>query len=146
LRPSISSTSAFSGSRRDWSVGSSAFCLLLASVVLIWRAGAALAAGAAALPLAGEVPLPGARRLPLDCRRMGLCVALIGLLGAAWSLFRAPSKPIAAAVWKIVGDLLPPLILIFLVLGTIFQASPRRPKGERWVRSARWSLRSHAGG
>src|SRR6185436_13500591 len=33
----------------------------------------------------------------------------------------APSKPIADAVWKIIGDLLPPLILIFLVLGTIFQ-------------------------
>jgi tripartite ATP-independent transporter DctM subunit len=36
-------------------------------------------------------------------------------------LFSAPSKPVADAVWKIVGDLLPPLILIFLVLGTIFQ-------------------------
>ena len=46
---------------------------------------------------------------------------LMALLGAAYSLYKAPSRPVAAAVWKIVGDLLPPLILIFLVLGTIFQ-------------------------
>ena len=39
----------------------------------------------------------------------------------AFSLFHAPTVPVSRAVWKIVGDLLPPLILIFLVLGTIFQ-------------------------
>jgi tripartite ATP-independent transporter DctM subunit len=37
------------------------------------------------------------------------------------SLLNAPSRPVAGAVWKIIADLLPPLILIFLVLGTIFQ-------------------------
>jgi tripartite ATP-independent transporter DctM subunit len=48
-------------------------------------------------------------------------LAIVALFGAAVSLFRAPSRPVSGAVWKIVSDLLPPLILIFLVLGTIFQ-------------------------
>ncbi len=47
--------------------------------------------------------------------------ALLGLIGGGVSLLNAPSHPVSAAVWKIIADLLPPLILIFLVLGTIFQ-------------------------
>src|SRR5438045_4648001 len=42
-------------------------------------------------------------------------------MAGAVTLFDAPRPPVATAVWKIIGDLLPPLILIFLVLGTIFQ-------------------------
>jgi TRAP-type mannitol/chloroaromatic compound transport system permease large subunit len=33
--------------------------------------------------------------------------------------------------------MIPPLALIFLVLGTIFLASRRRPKAARWARPAR---------
>ena len=47
--------------------------------------------------------------------------AVLALTGGGLSLWRAPSAAVAAAVWKIVSDLLPPLVLIFLVLGTIFQ-------------------------
>ncbi len=43
------------------------------------------------------------------------------MLGAAASLWQAPAAPVGRAVNKIISDLLPPLILIFLVLGTIFQ-------------------------
>jgi TRAP-type mannitol/chloroaromatic compound transport system permease large subunit len=48
-------------------------------------------------------------------------LAVLALVSAAMSLWNAPSRPVALAVGKIVNDLLPPLILIFLVLGTIFQ-------------------------
>ena len=48
-------------------------------------------------------------------------VALLGLIAGGVSLLNAPSQPVSSAVWKIIADLLPPLILIFLVLGTIFQ-------------------------
>ena len=46
----------------------------------------------------------------------------MGLRACARLAGRAPSTAESGStVWKIVGDLLPPLILIFLVLGTIFQ-------------------------
>jgi TRAP-type mannitol/chloroaromatic compound transport system permease large subunit len=48
-------------------------------------------------------------------------LAIFGLAMGAQALISAPSVPVAKAVAKIVNDLLPPLILIFLVLGTIFQ-------------------------
>ncbi len=48
-------------------------------------------------------------------------LAIAALLGAAASLWQAPAAPVGRAVNKIISDLLPPLILIFLVLGTIFQ-------------------------
>ena len=47
--------------------------------------------------------------------------AILTVLTAAATLWRAPSLPVSSAVWKIIADLLPPLVLIFLVLGTIFQ-------------------------
>ncbi|CAN5134490.1 hypothetical protein BH10PSE9_BH10PSE9_05190 [soil metagenome] len=48
-------------------------------------------------------------------------LAIAAMLGVAVSMWTAPSRPVSGAVLKIIGDLLPPLILIFLVLGTIFQ-------------------------
>ncbi len=48
-------------------------------------------------------------------------LAIFATLMGANALRYAPSIPVAKAVAKIVNDLLPPLILIFLVLGTIFQ-------------------------
>ncbi len=40
---------------------------------------------------------------------------------------------------QVIIVLIPPLALVFLVLGTIFLASRRRPKAERWARWARSS-------
>jgi TRAP-type mannitol/chloroaromatic compound transport system permease large subunit len=48
-------------------------------------------------------------------------LAAAALALSAMSLWRAPAPAVARAVAKIISDLLPPLILIFLVLGTIFQ-------------------------
>jgi TRAP-type mannitol/chloroaromatic compound transport system permease large subunit len=55
--------------------------------------------------------------------------AIIALLGAGSALLRAPDPAVAGAVQKIVSDLLPPLILIFLVLGTIFQGIANSTEG-----------------
>ena len=96
--------------------------LLLASMVLLWRAGRALVEGAAALPPVNERGISWVLDVALwILGEWAYAAGLLGLLGAAYSLFNAPSRPVSDAVWKIVGDLLPPLILIFLVLGTIFQ-------------------------
>jgi TRAP-type mannitol/chloroaromatic compound transport system permease large subunit len=96
--------------------------LLLAAMILFWRAGRALVEGAAALPPVGERGISWVLDVALwILGEWSYAAGLIALLTAAYSLFSAPSKPVADAVWKIVGDLLPPLILIFLVLGTIFQ-------------------------
>jgi tripartite ATP-independent transporter DctM subunit len=48
-------------------------------------------------------------------------IAITALIAAGLALWTAPTRPVSGAVWKIISDLLPPLILIFLVLGTIFQ-------------------------
>jgi tripartite ATP-independent transporter DctM subunit len=55
-------------------------------------------------------------------------VAPLAQLGAAlatatagWTLWQSPRPAIAKAMMRVVGDLLPPLVLIFLVLGTIFR-------------------------
>jgi TRAP-type mannitol/chloroaromatic compound transport system permease large subunit len=49
----------------------------------------------------------------------------IGVLAVVFFLYyfilRMRNRPVAFAVWRIVADLLPPLVLIFLVLGTIFR-------------------------
>ncbi|MGE3871579.1 MAG: TRAP transporter large permease subunit [Parvibaculaceae bacterium] len=95
--------------------------LLLAAGVL-WKAAEAFHAGFLALPPASERGL----NFLLDliawiAGEWVYFVALLGLIGGGVSLLNAPSRPVAAAVWKIIADLLPPLILIFLVLGTIFQ-------------------------
>ena len=38
----------------------------------------------------------------------------------------------AALAWRVATTMVPPLVLIFLVLGTFSLASPRRPKAARW--------------
>ncbi len=50
-----------------------------------------------------------------------LLIGALSLFGVTSTLLRGPRPEVAAAVWRIVTDLLPPLILIFLVLGTIFR-------------------------
>ncbi len=72
-------------------------------------------------PFGGDVPGWLGAAVALIAGEWAGYAAIAGLLGAAATFMTAPSRPIAAAVWKVVGDLLPPLILIFLVLGTIFQ-------------------------
>ncbi|HEX9906278.1 MAG TPA: TRAP transporter large permease subunit [Propylenella sp.] len=99
-----------------------AFLLILAAVFVAWQAAVAWIEGARALPPISE---RGAAWL-LDVlvwavAEWAYVFALLALGGAIFSLMRAPSQPVSGAVWKIVADLLPPLILIFLVLGTIFQ-------------------------
>ncbi|MGE0005490.1 MAG: TRAP transporter large permease subunit [Parvibaculaceae bacterium] len=94
--------------------------LLLLAVGALWKAAQAFHAGFLALPLASG---PGFL-LDLVVWIAGewvYLIALLGLIGGGVSLLGAPSRPVAGAVWKIIADLLPPLILIFLVLGTIFQ-------------------------
>jgi TRAP-type mannitol/chloroaromatic compound transport system permease large subunit len=98
-----------------------AFFLLLALGVL-WKAAGAFVSGFATLPAVSERGL----EFLLDliawvAGKWVYAVALVGLIGGGVSLLNAPSRPVAAAVWKIIADLLPPLVLIFLVLGTIFQ-------------------------
>jgi len=96
--------------------------LVVAALFVAWRGAAALIEGATLLPSVSERGLAWL----LDAfvwlvSEWAYAVAILALAGAAFSLVRAPSRPISSAVWKIVADLLPPLILIFLVLGTIFQ-------------------------
>jgi TRAP-type mannitol/chloroaromatic compound transport system permease large subunit len=98
-----------------------AIFLLLAAGVL-WKAAQAFHADFLALPPASERGL----NFLLDligwiAGEWVYFIALLGFIGGGVSLLNAPSRPVAAAVWKIIADLLPPLILIFLVLGTIFQ-------------------------
>ncbi len=96
--------------------------LLLAALFVLWQAASALVEGAKALPPAADGL--GGWILAIIVWLAGqwaYYVAILALAGGIFSLLRAPSRPIAAAVWKIIADLLPPLILIFLVLGTIFQ-------------------------
>ncbi|QIG48283.1 TRAP transporter large permease subunit [Nordella sp. HKS 07] len=95
---------------------------LVLALGVVWKAAGAFAAGFAALAPASERGLDFL--LDLIAWIAGewvYFVALLGLVGGGVSLLNAPSRPISAAVWKIIADLLPPLILIFLVLGTIFQ-------------------------
>ena len=52
---------------------------------------------------------------------LGLFAGALAAYTAGRTLFRCPRPEIAGAVARVVMDLLPPLILIFLVLGTIFR-------------------------
>jgi TRAP-type mannitol/chloroaromatic compound transport system permease large subunit len=99
-----------------------AAALALGGVFVVWQAARELIAGAAELQSIGERGI--AWFLDAFVWIIGdwaFALALLAIGCAIFSLYRAPSQPISGAVWKIVGDLLPPLILIFLVLGTIFQ-------------------------
>ncbi len=99
-----------------------AAAFFVAGLFVLWRGVWALIEGASALPPISDGF--GNWLLAIFLWLIGewpYLVALLALGGGVFSLLNAPSKPIAAAVWKIVSDLLPPLILIFLVLGTIFQ-------------------------
>jgi TRAP-type mannitol/chloroaromatic compound transport system permease large subunit len=95
---------------------------LLLALGVLWQAARAFYAGWLILPNASARGL----EFLLDliswvAAEWVYFVVLLGLIGGGVSLFLAPSRPVAGAVWKIIADLLPPLILIFLVLGTIFQ-------------------------
>jgi TRAP-type mannitol/chloroaromatic compound transport system permease large subunit len=105
-----------------FAANATAFLLILAAVFVAWQAAVAWFEAAKAIPPISE---RGAMWL-LDVLvwlvgEWPYVLAIIALGGAVFSLMRAPSQPVSGAVWKIVADLLPPLILIFLVLGTIFQ-------------------------
>ena len=96
--------------------------LFVLAVLVAWHTANLLAATSAQLPAAHERGLAFA--LDLIAWLAGAwapIMALIALIASSISLFSAPSRPIAGALWKIVADLMPPLVLIFLVLGTIFQ-------------------------
>jgi tripartite ATP-independent transporter DctM subunit len=81
-----------------------------------------LAANAAGLPSPGERGIAFIADIAVWLAAEWVwAIAALALLGAELALWNAPSPPVAKAVAKIVSDLLPPLILIFLVLGTIFQ-------------------------
>ena len=47
--------------------------------------------------------------------------AALATATAGWTLWQSPRPAIAKAMMRVVADLLPPLVLIFLVLGTIFR-------------------------
>ena len=83
---------------------------LLLAVGALWKAAQAFHAGFLALPPASERGLEFL--LDLIAWIAGewvYFVALLGLIGGGVSLLNAPSQPVAAAVWKIIADLLPPL-------------------------------------
>jgi TRAP-type mannitol/chloroaromatic compound transport system permease large subunit len=99
-----------------------AFLCILAALFVAWQAAISLIEGAGALPTLSE---RGAMWI-IDvllwlAAQWAYLIAILALGGSIFSLMRAPSTPVSSAVWKIISDLLPPLILIFLVLGTIFQ-------------------------
>ena len=96
---------------------------LLLAVGALWKAAQSFHAGFLALPPASERGLDFL--LDLIAWIAGEWVYLVALTGpyrrrrSRCSTRRRNRWP--RAVWKIIADLLPPLILIFLVLGTIFQ-------------------------
>jgi TRAP-type mannitol/chloroaromatic compound transport system permease large subunit len=98
-----------------------ALCVV-GAVYVLWQAGAAWGESAKSLPPMAE----GGLAWVVDAfvwliGGWAYALAFLSLVGAASSLIKAPSTPVSGAVWKIIADLLPPLVLIFLVLGTIFQ-------------------------
>jgi TRAP-type mannitol/chloroaromatic compound transport system permease large subunit len=99
-----------------------AFLLILAALFVAWRAVLALVEGAQGIaPFSVRGAMWVLDVLLWLAAEWAYALALLALAGAVYSLMRAPSQPVSSAVWKIVADFLPPLILIFLVLGTIFQ-------------------------
>ena len=96
-----------------------AIASMLAAALLVARVLAALAATAATLPAFGLDWFPQA--LVWLAAEWAPALAVVGLVAGSAALVGSPSRPLAAAVRQIIGSLLPPLILIFLVLGTIFQ-------------------------
>jgi TRAP-type mannitol/chloroaromatic compound transport system permease large subunit len=96
--------------------------LLLLALSIMWKGAVAFQAGWSTLPAASERGLYFLLDLIVwIAGEWVYFVALLGFIGGGLSLLHAPSQPVSRAVWKIIADLLPPLILIFLVLGTIFQ-------------------------
>ena len=75
------------------------------------------------------------------CMMVGIGVAFVA---AVVNLFKIGL--LSAMAEKVTFVLIPPLALIFLVLGTIFLASRRRPKAARWAPRARWSWPCRASG
>ena len=65
---------------------------------------------------------------------------LASLTGLALALVNRVTKLglLSRLAEQVTFVLMPPLILIFLVLGTIFWAWPRPPKAAPWVPWARW--------
>lgn len=59
-----------------------------------------------------------ASEVVLEIAMLAICAIVFVVY---YFVLRTRAQPIAFAVWRIVADLLPPLVLIFLVLGTIFR-------------------------
>ncbi len=88
----------------------------------IYRAGIDLASRFGELPTIGETGIWFLWELLVWIVHDWIWyLAIFATSMGALALRHAPSVPVAKAVAKIVNDLLPPLVLIFLVLGTIFQ-------------------------
>jgi tripartite ATP-independent transporter DctM subunit len=104
-------------------IGKLAGVLLFGLAALIcWRAAGLLSDSFAKLPPASaRGPAFALDIITWIAAAWAPIVSLVALLASGVSMFSAPSRPVSAAVWKIVSDLMPPLVLIFLVLGTIFQ-------------------------
>jgi TRAP-type mannitol/chloroaromatic compound transport system permease large subunit len=96
--------------------------LLLLAVLILWRTSNLLSESFAQLPPASERgPYFALDLIVWAAGAWAPALALLALAGSSLTLFSAPQQPLAAAIWKVVADLIPPLVLIFLVLGTIFQ-------------------------
>jgi TRAP-type mannitol/chloroaromatic compound transport system permease large subunit len=99
-----------------------ALLLALAAVLVLWRLVRYLAETLLVLPPLGESGwMAIVHVLVWLAGGWYYYLATAALLLAASSLWQAPIPPVGRAVAKIIYDFLPPLILIFLVLGTIFQ-------------------------
>jgi TRAP-type mannitol/chloroaromatic compound transport system permease large subunit len=99
-----------------------AIVLALLAVVSIYRAVSDLIGGIGELPSISEAGIYFPWELLVWIAKDWIWyLAILALSTAASAMWNGPSRPVSAAIGKIVNDLLPPLILIFLVLGTIFQ-------------------------
>ncbi len=97
--------------------------LMAASAWLVFQSLAVAASAIAGLDFAGHSAFGGliAILYALLIAPLVHAAAALATACAGSTLWRSPRPAIATAMMRVVSDLLPPLILIFLVLGTIFR-------------------------
>ncbi|MEJ1158210.1 TRAP transporter large permease [Prosthecomicrobium sp. N25] len=94
--------------------------LFALAAFVVYRAAVEIGTGALAVEAATLQGRLGGMALVV-LRHWPDILAAVALVLAGLSIMESPSRPVAAAAHRVVADLLPPLILIFLVLGTIFR-------------------------